>query len=248
MSNLDASAREVAEAAAPDAALRGAETRGVLEWRRMTKALDVNLKREMAKLGDTPTKKQVERAARKGRAEFDRNFPKARQEKIFADQYARTHRAALTIASPKLGEGKRALAASVDADRLSKAWINGQRRQLAKVAGQTTRDYRRTANAAGSKSERTAALRERGKVLQSRADVNGITSTNQAMARSTRAIYKGAGVDRALWNTQGDSDVRDEHQAREQQEYDVATGIDGEFPGGPPRCRCWATPVIAQAA
>lgn len=245
---LDASAREKGAAAASVPELRGAEARGVAEWRRMTGALDKSLRKEMAKLGATPTPRQVSVAARRGRAQFNRNFPAARQEKIFRDQYARTHRVALKVAGPALGKEKRALAAAVDGDRLANAWVNGQRRQLAKVVGQTARDYRRAANASGSKSERARALKDRASVLESRADLNGITSTNQAMARSTRAIYKGAGVERALWITLGDDDVRDEHEQREGQEYDVANGINGEWPGTPPGCRCHSEPVLAPPA
>ncbi len=246
LARLDASAREVAEAAAPVAALRGADERGIAEWRRMTKALDTSLQREMRKLGDTPTKTQIATASRAGRAAFDRNFPKARQEKIFADQYARTHRAALKVAGSELGKEKRALAGAVDDKRLARAWVNDQRRLLAKVAGQTSRDYRRTAGEATSKAERRELLRGRASVLESRADLIGSNETHNAMARSTRAIYKAAGVERATWNTQRDDDVRPEHEARDTQEYAVKDGIDGEQPGEPIACRCFALPVVAQ--
>lgn len=55
---------------------------------------------------------------------------------------------------------------------------------------------------------------------------------------------KALGVTRAVWRTVGDNRVRDEHEAREGQEFDWAEGIDGEFPGEPIQCRCWAEPVI----
>ncbi len=53
------------------------------------------------------------------------------------------------------------------------------------------------------------------------------------------------GVKKGIWRTVGDERVRDEHAAREGQEFDLARGIEGELPGQPVNCRCVTEPVFS---
>lgn len=240
----DVSARQQARKTAPVAELRGAGEAGIGDWRRMTKAMDASLRREMRKLGDKPTRRQVSLAARRARTQFNRNFPKARQEKIFNAQYAKTHKAALALASKDLGLGKRALAAAVDPSRLAVGWVGAQRRLLAKVIGQTARDYRRTANAAGSKSERAAAFKQRASVLESRADLIGSQENHQAMSRSTKAIHRGAGVARYEWGLTSSANPDPDHLDRVGQVFEWASPPEDGHPGQRIGCLCTALPVV----
>lgn len=52
------------------------------------------------------------------------------------------------------------------------------------------------------------------------------------------------GVSRFVWNTVGDERVRDEHEERDGETYDYDDPPEGELPGEPILCRCWAEPVF----
>lgn len=71
----------------------------------------------------------------------------------------------------------------------------------------------------------------------------------------TKERNKELGIERARWRTLQDERVRGaddgfypnakpSHAARENVEFDWNEGIDGEFPGTPVRCRCFAESVI----
>lgn len=60
----------------------------------------------------------------------------------------------------------------------------------------------------------------------------------------TRARQTAAGIEKFGWVTKGDSKVRDEHRDRNGKVYTWAEGANGEFPGGPPNCRCHAQAVV----
>lgn len=55
---------------------------------------------------------------------------------------------------------------------------------------------------------------------------------------------KQLGVEKFIWVTAGDDKVRDEHAARDGQTYSYDDPPDGELPGEPVLCRCWADPVF----
>jgi hypothetical protein len=55
---------------------------------------------------------------------------------------------------------------------------------------------------------------------------------------------KQLGVTSFVWQTMGDERVRDEHAERDGQEYEYDDPPDGELPGEPIMCRCWAEPVL----
>lgn len=52
------------------------------------------------------------------------------------------------------------------------------------------------------------------------------------------------GVNRFTWQTVGDERVRDEHDERDGQTYSYDDPPDGELPGEPILCRCWAEPLF----
>jgi SPP1 gp7 family putative phage head morphogenesis protein len=55
---------------------------------------------------------------------------------------------------------------------------------------------------------------------------------------------KEIGVSRFIWRTVGDERVRDSHEEREGQTYSYDDPPDGELPGEPINCRCFAEPVL----
>ena len=79
-------------------------------------------------------------------------------------------------------------------------------------------------------SERDAERIARDQVLKLNADL-------------THDRLKSLGVERATWRTMRDNRVSDDCLDKEGVVYDMATGIDGEFPGSEhPMCRCWGEP------
>ncbi len=64
----------------------------------------------------------------------------------------------------------------------------------------------------------------------------------------TRVRQTAAGIESFVWVTKGDSRVRDSHAARNGRTFTWAEGADGEFPGGPPNCRCHARAVVPDAS
>lgn len=53
-----------------------------------------------------------------------------------------------------------------------------------------------------------------------------------------------AGIKKFVWRTMQDNRVRSEHEDREGQVYDYDDPPDGELPGAPINCRCFAEPYI----
>lgn len=60
----------------------------------------------------------------------------------------------------------------------------------------------------------------------------------------TRSLQTAVGIESFVWRTRGDSRVRPEHASRNGRTFSWADGTDGEFPGGPPACRCSAVAVV----
>ena len=60
----------------------------------------------------------------------------------------------------------------------------------------------------------------------------------------TRERQSQAGITKFVWRTRGDGRVRPEHAARNGKTFTWVDGADGEFPGGPPACRCRAQAVV----
>lgn len=57
---------------------------------------------------------------------------------------------------------------------------------------------------------------------------------------------KSLGVTQFIWRTMLDNRVRSEHEDREGETYDYSDPPDGELPGEPILCRCFAEPVIPE--
>lgn len=53
------------------------------------------------------------------------------------------------------------------------------------------------------------------------------------------------GITEFIWRTVGDQAVRPEHQDRDGETYEFEDPPDGELPGEPINCRCYAEPVFA---
>jgi len=81
-------------------------------------------------------------------------------------------------------------------------------------------------------------------VTRRRAKLIARDQVSKLNSQITRQRHKANGVTKEIWRTMGDERVRPEHEAREGQEYSVETGIEGEFPGDPINCRCYAEPVL----
>ncbi len=56
---------------------------------------------------------------------------------------------------------------------------------------------------------------------------------------------KELGVTRFIWRTVGDDSVRSEHEARDGETYEYDDPPDGELPGEPINCRCYAEPILS---
>lgn len=81
-------------------------------------------------------------------------------------------------------------------------------------------------------------------IVLRRAGLIGETETYQAVSDVDRARLGELGAGTTMtWRTQRDDLVRPEHAEREGVSFDVDDGIDGELPGDPPNCRCWAEPI-----
>lgn len=60
------------------------------------------------------------------------------------------------------------------------------------------------------------------------------------------ARQQNLGVTHFIWRTANDERVRDEHQDREGQRYAYSSPPDGELPGQPVNCRCYAEPDLTE--
>lgn len=52
------------------------------------------------------------------------------------------------------------------------------------------------------------------------------------------------GIDKFIWRTMNDDRVREEHEERDGETYSYSDPPDGELPGEPINCRCYAEPVF----
>jgi len=53
------------------------------------------------------------------------------------------------------------------------------------------------------------------------------------------------GIDKFIWRTSKDERVRPDHRKREGKIYEFSNPPNGEIPGTPINCRCFAEPVIS---
>lgn len=85
-------------------------------------------------------------------------------------------------------------------------------------------------------------------ITRKRAKLIARDQVSKLNAQLTRQRHKANGIKFSIWRTVGDERVRPEHEAREGQKFSNETGIEGEFPGEPINCRCFAEPVLGEAA
>lgn len=81
---------------------------------------------------------------------------------------------------------------------------------------------------------------KRGSALVAREQIGA------AVAAIQREAFIAAGVQYAIWTTQGDDRVRPSHRARGGRKYDVSKGLEGIWPGQEVNCRCYAQPLPRQ--
>lgn len=83
---------------------------------------------------------------------------------------------------------------------------------------------------------------------EKRAELIARDQIGKAYGQINAARQRDLGVTRFIWRTVNDDRVRDEHTAREEESeiepYSYADPPDGELPGEPINCRCYAEPVF----
>jgi SPP1 gp7 family putative phage head morphogenesis protein len=87
-------------------------------------------------------------------------------------------------------------------------------------------------------------LESRFKFGASRSQLIARDQVGKLYGQVNAARQRELGVAKFIWNTVGDDRVRDEHAERDGQEYSYDDPPDGELPGEPVMCRCWAEPVF----
>ena len=92
----------------------------------------------------------------------------------------------------------------------------------------------------------TKEIRKIMKSTLSRATLIATDQTLKLNGQIDRMKQTESGVRKFRWRTWGDQQVRPEHQRRNGKIYTWRRGADGEFPGQPVRCRCWAEPDFSE--
>lgn len=87
---------------------------------------------------------------------------------------------------------------------------------------------------------------ERGDVAES----NALRIANDQIGKLTGQLNEirqtNLGITQFIWSSSHDSRVRPEHQEYDGQTYDWDDPPDGEVPGEPINCRCFATPLFSE--
>lgn len=79
---------------------------------------------------------------------------------------------------------------------------------------------------------------------EDRADLIARDQIGKAYGQINAARQRELGVSSFVWRTVNDERVRSEHEAREGETYTYDDPPDGELPGEPINCRCYAEPVF----
>lgn len=87
-------------------------------------------------------------------------------------------------------------------------------------------------------------LESRFGIAEDRAKLIARDQVGKAYGQINAARQRELGVDKFIWRTVHDDRVRDEHDARDGETYDYNDPPDGELPGEPINCRCYAEPVL----
>ena len=98
----------------------------------------------------------------------------------------------------------------------------------------------------GARWEELAGIvEERYGVAQSRADLIARDQTGKFFGDLNRVRQGDLGIDRFTWRTVRDNRVRAEHEERDGEIYTWQAPPDGETPGEPVLCRCYAEPDLS---
>jgi SPP1 gp7 family putative phage head morphogenesis protein len=87
-------------------------------------------------------------------------------------------------------------------------------------------------------------LEQRFQIGERRAELIGRDQVGKLYGQVNAARQKELGIRRFIWRTSNDNRVREEHQEREGETYEYDDPPDGELPGEPILCRCYAEPVF----
>lgn len=88
-------------------------------------------------------------------------------------------------------------------------------------------------------------IEERYGVAESRAELIARDQTSKFQGDLNRVRQADLGIENFIWRTSNDERVRPEHELRDGETYSWADPPDGETPGEPVNCRCWAEPDLA---
>ena len=87
-------------------------------------------------------------------------------------------------------------------------------------------------------------IMERLDVSESRANLIARDQVGKLYGEVNKARYEDLGLTKYIWRTMNDNRVRDEHEEREGETYEMGELGDDEEPGQPVNCRCYMEPVI----
>ncbi len=86
-------------------------------------------------------------------------------------------------------------------------------------------------------------LQREFRITRNRAKLIARDQMGKLNGQLTRQRHLANGIRKSVWIDSGDERVRAQHEERDGREFDNTKGIQGEFPGGPVNCRCWASPL-----
>jgi SPP1 gp7 family putative phage head morphogenesis protein len=89
-----------------------------------------------------------------------------------------------------------------------------------------------------------AEIDQRFEVGRSRARLIARDQVGKFYGQVNAARQKDMGVEEFIWRTVNDGRVRERHRTRDGNRYDYASPPNGELPGEPINCRCYAEPVF----
>jgi SPP1 gp7 family putative phage head morphogenesis protein len=91
-------------------------------------------------------------------------------------------------------------------------------------------------------------ITDRYNVAESRAKLIARDQVGKFNGDLNRVRQKDLGIERFVWRSMHDNRVRPEHEDRDGETYSWDDPPDGETPGEPVQCRCYADPVLEDLA
>lgn len=193
---------------------------------------------------------QIGDAIDKAERDFFDKWTRARMEKLvkpIAEEIESFHAANLN----------RQLRAAVSIDVVGgEAWLSGSideftRENVALIKSIPTRFFdelethiKRELADGARWEELIGVVEERYSVSQSRAELIARDQAGKFFGDLNRVRQTDLGIERFVWRTVRDNRVREEHEDRDGEVYEWARPPDGETPGEPVNCRCYAEPDL----